>query len=339
MDIKEYYDKICHCKNPAIIFESLLVKDDKENQLAKLKKEYLYFMREFHPDRHSGSDTITKYLAGQISSIVNEMYVLAVDTIKNGSKSSIINDYPTLATIETKNGIYEIFEHIVEGEYANIYRARYGSNIVIIKVVHNLANNRFMRNEIKVIKLLKHKSLPVYIDSFKTSDNTVGIIMSEIDGYDFPEVVESGHIQEIHACWILERLLSVLGYIHINKILHGNIKPSNIMVRPRDHNAFLIDFMFSLVEPMNTEEKIKVYSEEFSHPDVLRKVAPRPEHDLYSIGKSMFYLMGSAKMSTSFKKFLTGFVNGNATDAWAKHKELRALRKSLGHKGFITLEI
>ncbi len=348
-DLKQFYNDVCHCKNPADIFTTLKSGKIKESDL---QKEYRSLMMQCHPDKFVGAEALIKHMAEEVSSVVNEMYSLAMSEITNGCKPSKSKpkENIVLFEIKTKSNLYTIHEHAFEGEYANLYTGTCGSEKVCVKVVHESSDNKFLMNEVKVMKRLTHKSLPVFLDMFKTSDRTMGVIMREIDGYDLTQVREKykDGLSTRHVGWIFERLLSALGFMHINKVLHGNIEPSNLMVRPRDHNSFLVDFLFSLIEPMDSGNKIKVYSEEYSHEDIAKKVAPMPHHDLYSLGKCMIYLLGGdvennrlpSGISMTLRKFILEFIYGKVNDAWQKHAELRKLRKEvLGHKGFITFKM
>lgn len=347
--LKALYEKVCYSKNPADIFDCLKTPKEKDVLLSELKTEWRELIIKCHPDKFVKEDALTIHLAEQISGIINNLYSSAVDVINNGPKPPIkIEEQPILFTITTKKNSYDIYEHMVEGEYSNIYRGLCGTDKICAKIVKETSDNSNITNEVKVMKLLKHKSLPEFLDMFKTTDGTIGLIMKELDAWDLTQVNEKlGPLSVRHTSWIFERVLSVLGFMHINKVIHGNIEPSNIMIRPRDHNAFLIDFLFSLINPVETKDTIKVYSDSFSHPDISKKKPPMPHHDLYALGKCIIYLLGGNtetnsmpnSVEMSFKKFVYEFIKPGVQDAWKKHAELHNLRLNvLGHRGFITLD-
>jgi serine/threonine protein kinase len=347
-EVKDFYDRICHCRNPAEIFASIRGAKPKEEMLENLKQEWRQLLLVYHPDKFASYDPLTRHMAEEISGTINEMYTEAVDVINNGCKPPKKEVRSPILTIETKNNVYDIYEHYIEGEYANIFKGTCGTDNVCIKIVHDPKDNDLLKNEMRIMKKLNHKSLPVFLDVFKTTDRTLGIAMKEIDGYDLTEVLERypDGLPERHAAWVLDRLLSVAGFMHINNVLHGNIEPTNIMIRPRDHNSFLIDFLFSLDEPVESKKTLGIYSDLYSHPDVLKKKAPMPHHDLASLGRSIIYVMGGdvenlalpPGVTLSFKRFVLELAYGQVRDAWKRHAELRRLRKEiLGHKGFIEL--
>jgi hypothetical protein len=99
---------------------------------------------------------------------------------------------------------------------------------------------------------------------------------------------------------------------------------------------------------MGSGERIKVFSEDYSHPEVAKKLAPMPHHDLYSLGKCMIYLLGGdvennklpSEVNIVLRKFILEFIHCRVTDAWKKYSELREIRKKvLGHKGFVTFKM
>jgi len=203
--------------------------------------------------------------------------------------------------------------------------------------------NNFIANEAEILKNVQHKSLPVLLDSFQLDDGRKANVMRRIeDGYDlyslreyFPEGLNQKHV-----CWVLERLLSVLGFLHINNVVHGAIEPGNIIVTPENHNGFLIDFLLSIPDAASHNAKY-VAVNDYSAPEIRAGVKPHPSSDMYSLGKSMVYLIGGDEKTLEFPsdvdptivRFIRGFLKSDpakrANDAWKYYHKLRKLRDEL----------
>ena len=112
-----------------------------------------------------------------------------------------------------------------------------------------------MENEYKLLKEKKHLGLPSVISKLKINGRTT-LIMKKEEGLTPSELIkEYGYIPQEHIVWILERLLSLVGYLHSYRIVHGNIKPENIMI-DSSGNVKLIDFdaarIFKTYQPQDT---------------------------------------------------------------------------------------
>lgn len=345
--IRAFHDRICQCQSPEQIFGELEGEDSEALQAA-LRPIYLDLVRRYHPDQYQNEDSLIHYMASETTTTLNVLRDLARQKIEAGTYGQPEREAASEECsfeIETRERTYRVLEHIVEGDCANLYRADYlaqdGSlEHACLKVALSAEDNDLIKNEIKVQKLLKHKSLPVFLERFKTTNGEMAVVMRYIDGLDLLAVREQrpdGLGQE-HVCWIFERLLSVLGFLHANHVIHGNIEPGNIMIRPRDHNAFLIDFVFSIISPRLTSEGFKGCTDGYSPPEVYQRKAPIPPSDMYSLGKSMIFLLGGdietnelpAGVDGRIRQFLLSFVLDNpmhrARDAWEMWDKLRDLR-------------
>lgn len=183
--------------------------------------------------------------------------------------------------------------YFLSGDYANS---------VIVKILMDPFDIDLMRNEARIIKTFEANQdsrlvhLPVLLDQFKTTNNRMGLIFRRFNGYSIDTVLENPRykngIPQKHAVWMFNRLLRVLGYVHDLGIVHCNIDPSHLIIRPYDHNLCLIDWSYAAYDPCRTGEGFRVYNEEFSAPEVLDKKTPLPSSDLYSVGKCMIKMLG-----------------------------------------------
>lgn len=360
-EIIEFHAKVSQINSPEDLFGELKG-NSKNEKLNSLNEIYKDLIKKFHPDKFANSEAYTRYLTGEISGILNELNSQAKKKIEREiyGKEIAPSLFDVSFEIKTKLRAYRIFDHFMEGDYANLYRGEFtqsksGIQQVCVKIIGDKADNDLLRNEIKILKSIQHKSLPVYFDEFRTTQGELGLVMRFIEGSDFISIREKypTGLSAEHACWILNRLLSVLGYLHYNKVIHGNIEPGNIIVRPEDHNVFLIDFLFAIPSANNTNQTYGCFNESYSAPEVELKKKPIPGSDIYSLGKSILYLLGGNVDKNQFppgvdkriSKFLLEFLEPSplkrAKDAWTLWHRLSNLREEVfgARHQFLELEL
>ena len=360
-EIVEFYSRISQMNSPENLFGELSG-NSKTEILQSLSEIYKDLIKKFHPDKYSLADAYTRYLAGEISGIINEFNSQAKKQIELETYSKGISSSANEVSFEikTKLRVYRIFEHFMEADYANLFRGEFrtsktGVERVCVKIIRDKADNDLIRREVQILKSIQHKSLPVFFDEFRTTEGELGLIERFIEGYDLFAIQEkySNGLPVEHVCWILERLLSVLGFLHYNKIIHANIEPGNIIVRPEDHNVFLIDFLFAIPNANTTNETYSCLNEPYSAPEVKLKKRPIPASDIYSIGKSMLFLLGGDVDNNKFpshidkriSSFLAELIEPSplrrAKDAWILWHRLSNLREEVfgARHQFLELEL
>ena len=157
-----------------------------------------------------------------------------------------------------------------------------------------------MREEADILKNLHHPYLPQMYD-YIVDGNDVYTVMDYIEGQDLSSVPQGANVlpEQLMIAW-MQQMAEVLEYLHTqdSQIIHGDIKPRNIMCRP-DQTLCLIDFNVSITE--ESEHKIKGFSEQYASPeqiqlaDTLRVFGSADwaldvRTDIYSLGATFYQL-------------------------------------------------
>ena len=163
---------------------------------------------------------------------------------------------------------YEILGYLGSGSGGVIYKAyhkRLQKEVVLKKIKRKSRDARINRNEVDILKNLNHMYLPQVVDFFE-ENGEIYTAMSFIPGRSLKELMEERRqfSQRQLIRWAMQ-LCSALNYLHTQTppIIHGDIKPANIMVTPRG-DVCLIDFNVSFAVNGNT---VLGYTEGYASPE------------------------------------------------------------------------
>lgn len=148
--------------------------------------------------------------------------------------------------------IYEILDQIGAGGGGVVYLGRHLrlDKQIVLKADRRTLNTdaNVLRREVNMLKELSHTYIPQVYD-FVQEDGVVYTIMDFIEGESLDQLLKRGQIpsQPQVIKWACQ-LLEALEYLHSRPpygILHGDIKPANVMLRPSG-DICLIDYNIAL---------------------------------------------------------------------------------------------
>ncbi len=147
--------------------------------------------------------------------------------------------------------------------------------------------------EVRQGRRLSHPNLIRIFDVVETSDRPVAV-MEYLPGGTLADRVAAVGAQPVESVieWA-RQTLQVLAYLHDNRIVHRDVKPSNLLVG-EDGTVKLSDL--GLVRHMDRSSDLTrtlegVGTPRFMAPEQLRGEAPTAACDLYSLGVTLFQLL------------------------------------------------
>lgn len=206
-------------------------------------------------------------------------------------------------------GDYEVVRQIGEGGFGRTYEGRHCFNPSIKACLKDCTPpspsdrelyERILAKEAELLSKIHHYSLPAFRALTRSKDGTLVLAMSFIEGKNLEAVLKKHqalHPEEVS--WITQRLLNGLFYLHQNGIVHGDVKPPNVLVQPSEHNAWLVDYGLASVHP-TSESQALGHTEYFAPPEIIEKKPPVPESDLYSLGLTIICALGGDPGSRQF---------------------------------------
>lgn len=334
MAIKQIYERLLQAKRPIEFFGEISTDYD-------LKKAYKQYAKKIHPDVVPNND---KYIASESFVILNKLYNLGLSELEQGiydivDPVEIYKHMTPLFEITIKGELYQFYENIFEGEVGYIFKGTSANDIVYLKVAINPDDNDLINTEYNVLSTLRHQSLP-YVEQKIMVNDTNAILMREVKGVTMPELMEqyTKGVPAEHVMWMLERLLSVVGYLHSNRVVHGNIKPENIIINKDNHNVSLLGFSFCIPDANTSEAQYKITNDFYTAPEVKKTARVLPSSDVYSLGKIAIKLLGGnvvsngmpisvdARVRAFIRKMVSDVQSDRPNDAWKLWSELTQLR-------------
>ena len=177
------------------------------------------------------------------------------------------------------DNMYEIKSQIGSGGGGIIYKG-YHLRMripVAIKLMKNEARGIIdQRSEVDLLKQLKNDYIPQVLD-FIIDGNDVYTVMEFVEGSNFKQLISSGRtFSEKDVLRYTKQLCTAVKYLHDHNppIIHSDIKPANIMLKP-DDTICLIDFNISTVVSENGAYSVGG-SKGFAAPEQFRKVIDIP---------------------------------------------------------------
>lgn len=193
-------------------------------------------------------------------------------------------------------GNYSVLEQIAEGGFGKTYKGEHTRlhTPVCIKHAHHVSpqDEDILMQEASTIWDLRHYGIPTMRDIHKLDDGSMALVMSYIPGPTLEQIIKKNKkLDPEHVAWITARTLNVLKYLHYHGVVHGDVKPQNIIIQPESHHIVLVDYGLSIIRPSADSGAIG-YTPYFASPEQARGDTLLPESDFYSLGITMIYALG-----------------------------------------------
>lgn len=237
----------------------------------------------YHPDK-TGSDRVSKDLGEAYATLKDEKARKKYDRECGKAVGKVL-------------GNYRILEEIAEGGFGKTYRGEHtmlGTPVCIKHASHVSPQDEIiLTEEAKAIWDLRHYAIPSIREILKLDDGSLALVMSYIPGPTLEKIAENkgGALDAETVCWITERVLNALKYLHFHGVVHGDVKPQNIIVQPDKHMVVLVDYGLSLIRP-TADSSAKGYTPFYAPPEQVSGLTLLPESDFYSLGMTMIAALG-----------------------------------------------
>jgi len=194
---------------------------------------------------------------------------------------------------------YEILEKCGDGNFFSVYKARDKvlNRLVAVKVLSpTYSSNIEFANEfissLQKASELNHPNITKVLDA--DEDHGLKYVAAEyVHGVNLKERIKrSGPLQPAYAVDIAVAAAQALAYAHKHSIVHGDVKPENI-ITGSEGAVKLTDFgvIGALEQFPDIRESAILRSVYYASPEVLRGDQPTPSSDVYSLGVVLYEML------------------------------------------------
>jgi serine/threonine-protein kinase len=194
-------------------------------------------------------------------------------------------------------GRYHIHETLGTGAYSRVVRA-YDPLIdrsVAIKLfspqlARGEARTRFLR-EARVVGKLSHPSvITVHDMGIEESTETPYLVMELVEGQSLEKVIDKGSIPFPSACEWAGHISVALSIAHRRAVIHGDIKPANILIT-NENRVKLTDFGMARLASHNSGELGIRGTPAYWCPEQILGRAQDARSDLFSLGVVLYEML------------------------------------------------
>jgi serine/threonine protein kinase len=198
-------------------------------------------------------------------------------------------------------GRYEILEIIGTGANGRVARAHdpmIGRLVAIKLFPRELATGearlRFLQ-EARVVGQLSHPSIITLHDmGIEEATQTPYLVMEFLDGQPLDRILERGSIPYPRACAIVAKVACALGAAHRKGVIHGDVKPANVLVTD-DGRVKLMDFGMARLASRDSAATPLSGTPAYWCPEQIMGKPQDARSDLFSLGVVLYELVTGSR--------------------------------------------
>ncbi len=199
---------------------------------------------------------------------------------------------------------WQLLELAAEGTWSRVYRAlpadsyrgqqpSYAVKLLRPQYEHDPRAIALLRREVQVARSVTHRHLVAVVGA-ELHRQPLLVVMPWLDGATLRERLERGQQFDLpEVLWIARQTAEALGALHQSGWMHGDVKPSNIMVAPNGHVTLLdLGFARPIEQSGSIADRWILGTCNYLAPEWFTSaLAADIRSDLYSLGVILFELL------------------------------------------------
>ncbi len=227
-------------------------------------------------------------------------------------------------------GHYEFRARLGEGGFGEVYEAwdtRLQRSVAIKTIRHGGSAGTDLVREARLAASLRH---PAFVNVHAVEDDAAGqfIIMELVHGHTLKHILQDGTVPLSTALDYVGQVAEAMRAAHASGLVHGDIKPSNLMVED-DGRVRILDFGLALRHDALATETVSLGATAstgqtdpqgtiaYMAPERLQGATPDPRADVYALGVILYELVcGTRPFATLHGLALAAALVQTSSDGW-----------------------
>ena len=227
-------------------------------------------------------------------------------------------------------GAYRLVRELGHGGMGTVYHAERADDEYRARVAIKFVRGAFavpelarrFRAERQILADLRHPSIARLLDGGATADGTPYLVMEYLDGVAIDVWCDANALDVRARVALFLPVCAAIGYAHRARVVHSDIKPSNILVEP-DGTPKVVDFgIAKLLDPEPGAETtlLRPLTPAFASPEQRAGDAITASTDVYALGAVLYHLLtGRAPSSGQTRTVPPSEAASRRDEAWRDH--------------------
>lgn len=161
----------------------------------------------------------------------------------------------------------------------------------------SIANLQSFIQEYEIMNMLHHPNVLNVIGIFMSSKNIPPCILLEYCPMNLLDAIENNVFSKEELVKIIYQIAEAMKYIHFKKVIHRDLKPTNILIAS-DGTMKICDFGISKLMTVGEQTMTRgLGSQKFMAPEILNEEDHYDEKvDVYSFGVLIFFILSGGQL-------------------------------------------
>ncbi|MES2318306.1 MAG: protein kinase [Pseudomonadota bacterium] len=199
-------------------------------------------------------------------------------------------------------GHYKLVRKLGEGGFGEVYQAwdaRLERHVAIKRLKSQALSSHpgHLLDEARMAASLRHPAF-VRIFSIDGDGGQHSIVMEYVEGSTLRQLAQGQPMPEAHVLDIVRQVASAMEEAHASKLIHGDLKPSNLMLDATGAVRILDFGLASRIDPDATQSVAFDQTEgtvAYLAPELLLGARQNPQSDIYALGVVTYELLTGAR--------------------------------------------